>query len=105
MYKVDLSASRHWQELIQQLTHDRWAWEDAWNCPHEYFIVNVKHCFHSRIQIQKFISGNVLFNHLWFSFFFFFFQYWGSNLGPWVCEASALTISYTPVWFFPHLEE
>lgn len=23
MYKVDLSASRHWQELIQQLTHDR----------------------------------------------------------------------------------
>lgn len=23
MYKTDLSASRHWQELIQQLTHDR----------------------------------------------------------------------------------
>ncbi|OCT80075.1 hypothetical protein XELAEV_1802688910mg, partial [Xenopus laevis] len=22
MYKVDLSASRHWQELVQQLTHD-----------------------------------------------------------------------------------
>uniref|UniRef100_A0A452TWL1 Lysosomal-trafficking regulator n=1 Tax=Ursus maritimus TaxID=29073 RepID=A0A452TWL1_URSMA len=28
MYKVDLSASRHWQELIQQLTHDRAAWYD-----------------------------------------------------------------------------
>ena len=25
MYKVDLSASRHWQECIQQLTHDRCA--------------------------------------------------------------------------------
>ncbi|MGH0178328.1 UNVERIFIED_CONTAM: hypothetical protein FKN15_076979 [Acipenser sinensis] len=23
MYKIDLSASRHWQELVQQLTHDR----------------------------------------------------------------------------------
>lgn len=23
MYKTDLSASRHWQELIQQFTHDR----------------------------------------------------------------------------------
>nr|XP_033792260.1 lysosomal-trafficking regulator isoform X2 [Geotrypetes seraphini] len=29
MYKVDLSASRHWQELIQQLTHDRALWYDA----------------------------------------------------------------------------
>ncbi|KAF3823867.1 hypothetical protein GH733_006871 [Mirounga leonina] len=29
MYKVDLSASRHWQELTQQLTHDRAAWYDA----------------------------------------------------------------------------
>ncbi|XP_012931227.1 lysosomal-trafficking regulator [Heterocephalus glaber] len=28
MYKVDLSASRHWQELIQQLTHDRAVWHD-----------------------------------------------------------------------------
>lgn len=25
LYKMDLSASRHWQELVQQLTHDRWA--------------------------------------------------------------------------------
>lgn len=25
LYKTDLSASRHWQELVQQLTHDRWA--------------------------------------------------------------------------------
>ena len=34
MYKVDLSASRHWQVLIQQLTHDRWAtWEGfQWSC-------------------------------------------------------------------------
>lgn len=23
LYKTDLSASRHWQELVQQLTHDR----------------------------------------------------------------------------------
>ncbi|XP_072827119.1 lysosomal-trafficking regulator isoform X2 [Vicugna pacos] len=28
MYKVDLSASRHWQELVQQLTHDRAVWYD-----------------------------------------------------------------------------
>nr|KAF6279925.1 lysosomal trafficking regulator [Myotis myotis] len=28
MYKVDLSASRHWQELSQQLTHDRAVWYD-----------------------------------------------------------------------------
>ncbi|XP_004691083.1 PREDICTED: lysosomal-trafficking regulator [Condylura cristata] len=27
-YKVGLSASRHWQELIQQLTHDRAVWYD-----------------------------------------------------------------------------
>lgn len=27
LYKTDLSASRHWQELVQQLTHDRWAWK------------------------------------------------------------------------------
>lgn len=25
LYKIDLSASRHWQELVQQLTHDRWG--------------------------------------------------------------------------------
>ncbi|XP_029450120.1 LOW QUALITY PROTEIN: lysosomal-trafficking regulator-like [Rhinatrema bivittatum] len=29
MYKVDLSASRHWQELIQQLTHDGTVWYDS----------------------------------------------------------------------------
>nr|XP_045006323.1 lysosomal-trafficking regulator isoform X2 [Jaculus jaculus] len=28
MYKVDLSAGRRWQELIQQLTHDRAVWYD-----------------------------------------------------------------------------
>ncbi|XP_006895440.1 PREDICTED: lysosomal-trafficking regulator [Elephantulus edwardii] len=28
MYKVDLSTSRHWQELILQLTHDRAVWYD-----------------------------------------------------------------------------
>ncbi|XP_038616670.1 lysosomal-trafficking regulator isoform X2 [Tachyglossus aculeatus] len=28
MYKVDLSASRHWQEMIRQLTHDRALWYD-----------------------------------------------------------------------------
>ncbi|XP_005291247.2 lysosomal-trafficking regulator isoform X3 [Chrysemys picta bellii] len=28
MYKTDLSASRHWQELVQQLTHDRTLWYD-----------------------------------------------------------------------------
>ncbi|XP_059533375.1 lysosomal-trafficking regulator isoform X5 [Myotis daubentonii] len=28
MYKVGLSASRHWQELSQQLTHDRAVWYD-----------------------------------------------------------------------------
>lgn len=29
LYKTDLSASRHWQELVQQLTHDRWAWKSV----------------------------------------------------------------------------
>ncbi|XP_016055350.1 PREDICTED: lysosomal-trafficking regulator isoform X2 [Miniopterus natalensis] len=33
MYKVDLSASRHWQELSQQLTHDRAVWYDPMYYP------------------------------------------------------------------------
>ncbi|XP_061480531.1 lysosomal-trafficking regulator isoform X2 [Rhineura floridana] len=33
MYKTDLSASRHWQELIQQLTHDRALWYDPTSYP------------------------------------------------------------------------
>ncbi|XP_048341727.1 LOW QUALITY PROTEIN: lysosomal-trafficking regulator [Sphaerodactylus townsendi] len=33
MYKTDLSASRHWQELIQQLTHDRALWYDPASYP------------------------------------------------------------------------
>ncbi|KAM4772207.1 lysosomal-trafficking regulator [Rhinophrynus dorsalis] len=33
MYKVDLSASRHWQELVQQLTHDRAVWYDQESYP------------------------------------------------------------------------
>ncbi|KAM6280769.1 lysosomal-trafficking regulator isoform 1-T3 [Porphyrio hochstetteri] len=28
MYKAELSASRHWQELVQQLIHDRALWYD-----------------------------------------------------------------------------
>ncbi|NWX18378.1 LYST regulator, partial [Aegotheles bennettii] len=28
MYKAELSASRHWQELVQQFTHDRALWYD-----------------------------------------------------------------------------
>ncbi|KAG5855575.1 hypothetical protein ANANG_G00050510 [Anguilla anguilla] len=33
LYKVDLSASRHWQELVQQLTHDRAVWYDQASYP------------------------------------------------------------------------
>ncbi|KAG7492927.1 hypothetical protein MATL_G00019380 [Megalops atlanticus] len=33
MYKVDLSASRHWLELVQQLTHDRAVWYDHTSYP------------------------------------------------------------------------
>ncbi|KAM8954167.1 lysosomal-trafficking regulator isoform 2-T2 [Pelodytes ibericus] len=33
IYKVDLSASRHWQELVQQLTHDRAVWYDPESYP------------------------------------------------------------------------
>ncbi|XP_063773674.1 lysosomal-trafficking regulator isoform X2 [Pseudophryne corroboree] len=33
MYKVDLSASRHWQELVQQLTHDGALWYDPESYP------------------------------------------------------------------------
>lgn len=32
-YKTDLSASRHWQELVQQLTHDRAVWYDPTSYP------------------------------------------------------------------------
>ncbi|XP_028280136.1 lysosomal-trafficking regulator isoform X3 [Parambassis ranga] len=32
-YKSDLSASRHWQELVQQLTHDRAVWYDQISYP------------------------------------------------------------------------
>ncbi|XP_066534350.1 lysosomal-trafficking regulator isoform X2 [Hoplias malabaricus] len=33
LYKTDLSASRHWQELVQQLTHDRAVWYDHSSYP------------------------------------------------------------------------
>ncbi|XP_069001150.1 lysosomal-trafficking regulator isoform X4 [Embiotoca jacksoni] len=33
LYKTDLSASRHWQELVQQLTHDRAVWYDQISYP------------------------------------------------------------------------
>nr|XP_057914289.1 lysosomal-trafficking regulator isoform X7 [Doryrhamphus excisus] len=33
LYKTDLSASRHWQELVQQLTHDRAVWYDQTSYP------------------------------------------------------------------------
>ncbi|XP_063047649.1 lysosomal-trafficking regulator isoform X3 [Engraulis encrasicolus] len=33
LYKTDLSASRHWQELVQQLTHDRAVWYDQVSYP------------------------------------------------------------------------
>uniref|UniRef100_A0A3P8QY53 Lysosomal trafficking regulator n=1 Tax=Astatotilapia calliptera TaxID=8154 RepID=A0A3P8QY53_ASTCA len=33
LYKTDLSASRHWQELVQQLTHDRAVWYDPTSYP------------------------------------------------------------------------
>ncbi|TNM99905.1 hypothetical protein fugu_012938 [Takifugu bimaculatus] len=33
LYKIDLSASRHWQELVQQLTHDRAVWNDSSSYP------------------------------------------------------------------------
>ncbi|KAM9317348.1 lysosomal-trafficking regulator [Gastrophryne carolinensis] len=36
MYKVDLSASRHWHELVQQLTHDRAVWYDPESYPMSY---------------------------------------------------------------------
>ncbi|KAM6997778.1 LOW QUALITY PROTEIN: lysosomal-trafficking regulator [Tautogolabrus adspersus] len=33
LYKTDLSASRHWQELVQQLTHDRAVWYEQTSYP------------------------------------------------------------------------
>ncbi|XP_068597852.1 lysosomal-trafficking regulator [Brachionichthys hirsutus] len=33
LYKTELSASRHWQELVQQLTHDRAVWYDQTSYP------------------------------------------------------------------------
>ncbi|XP_033836122.1 lysosomal-trafficking regulator isoform X1 [Periophthalmus magnuspinnatus] len=33
LYKTDLSASRHWQELVQQHTHDRAVWYDPTSYP------------------------------------------------------------------------
>ncbi|XP_068795056.1 lysosomal-trafficking regulator isoform X2 [Struthio camelus] len=36
MYKAELSASRHWQELVQQLTHDRALWYDPVYYPNSW---------------------------------------------------------------------
>ncbi|XP_068087878.1 lysosomal-trafficking regulator isoform X2 [Hyperolius riggenbachi] len=36
MYKVDLGASRHWHELVHQLTHDRAVWYDPESYPTSY---------------------------------------------------------------------
>lgn len=39
LYKTDLSASRHWQELVQQLTHDR-SVPSYLSCFHfDYFVL------------------------------------------------------------------
>ncbi|XP_069741266.1 lysosomal-trafficking regulator isoform X2 [Narcine bancroftii] len=33
MFKIDLSAGRHWRELVQQLTHERSVWYDPVSYP------------------------------------------------------------------------
>lgn len=60
MYKVDLSASRHWQELIQQLTHDRCVLGTRLGSA---FVCDVNHCFHYKIQIYKLFKETFLSNY------------------------------------------
>ncbi|XP_069810685.1 lysosomal-trafficking regulator [Dendropsophus ebraccatus] len=53
MYKVDLSASRHWQELVQQLTHDRAVWYDPASYPTSFQLDPTEGPNRERRRLQK----------------------------------------------------
>ncbi|XP_075718563.1 lysosomal-trafficking regulator isoform X2 [Rhinoderma darwinii] len=53
MYKVDLSASRHWQELVQQVTHDRAVWYDPASYPTSFQLDPTEGPNRERRRLQK----------------------------------------------------
>ncbi|XP_073416193.1 lysosomal-trafficking regulator isoform X2 [Dendrobates tinctorius] len=53
MYKVDLSASRHWQELVQQMTHDRAVWYDPASYPTSFQLDPTEGPNRERRRLQK----------------------------------------------------
>lgn len=48
LYKTDLSASRHWQELVQQLTHDR--------CGPNFFYLSVSLYLKFFTMLEQFVT-------------------------------------------------
>ncbi|KAM4040946.1 lysosomal-trafficking regulator isoform 3-T3 [Anomaloglossus baeobatrachus] len=54
MYKVDLSASRHWQELVQQMTHDRAVWYDPASYPTSFQLDPTEGPNRERRRLQKY---------------------------------------------------
>ncbi|XP_075875083.1 lysosomal-trafficking regulator isoform X4 [Nelusetta ayraudi] len=53
LYKTDLSASRHWQELVQQLTHDRAVWYDQTSYPTSWQLDPTEGPNRERRRIQR----------------------------------------------------
>ncbi|KAM3931239.1 lysosomal-trafficking regulator [Leptodactylus fuscus] len=53
MYKVDLSASRHWEELVQQMTHDRAVWYNPVSYPTSYQLDPTEGPNRERRRLQK----------------------------------------------------
>lgn len=62
LYKTDLSASRHWQELVQQLTHDRWASKFlcpkslcniGTECSNKIIMMMIDNCFKENVSLMQ----------------------------------------------------
>uniref|UniRef100_A0A672REL5 Lysosomal trafficking regulator n=1 Tax=Sinocyclocheilus grahami TaxID=75366 RepID=A0A672REL5_SINGR len=53
LYKTDLSASRHWQELVQQLTHDRAVWYDQSSYPTSWQLDSTEGPNRERRRLQR----------------------------------------------------
>ncbi|XP_040285377.1 lysosomal-trafficking regulator isoform X2 [Bufo bufo] len=53
MYKVELSASRHWHELVQQMTHDRAVWYDPTSYPTSFQLDPTEGPNRERRRLQK----------------------------------------------------
>ncbi|XP_046885311.1 lysosomal-trafficking regulator isoform X3 [Hypomesus transpacificus] len=53
LYKSDLSARRHWQELLQQLTHDRMVWYDQTSYPTSWQLDSTEGPNRERRRLQR----------------------------------------------------